>query len=374
MVLHDQGYTQVTADELSASSQVILRPWGRVEGQVLIGSKPGASQEVRILWERPPETGAPRINYDSSAVADKDGRFVFERVVPGRVQVCRTIRINERSTRFTQLTPIEVKAGGMTSVTIGGTGRPVLGKVVIPDDVRDRIDQQSLEYFIRSQSAGGASRIWAFKLEPDGIFRAEDVPAGDYCLYVYAFSRPTTPRAFRGEQIGSLTNPFTIPDMPGGRSDEPLDLGTLELLVAGASVNVSSLVGKPVPDLKTLQLEIAPDQVAGKKLLICFFDKDERPSRNAVLQLAKRADELKDKGVVTLAVQGSQAEEAKLKDWVRQNVISLPVGLIQGDENKTRFTWGVRSLPWLILTDKSHTVTAEGFAVDELDAKISVGQ
>jgi len=43
--------------------------------------------------------------------------------------------------------------------------------------------------------------------------------------------------------------------------------------------------------------------------------------------------------------------------------------MIQADEEKARFTWGVRSLPWLILTDKRHVVTAEGFALGELEDK-----
>jgi hypothetical protein len=30
----------------------------------------------------------------------------------------------------------------------------------------------------------------------------------------------------------------------------------------------------------------------------------------------------------------------------------------------------VKSLPWLILTDKKHVVIAEGFNIDELDEKI----
>mgnify|MGYP001765288876 CR=1 FL=1 len=35
-----------------------------------------------------------------------------------------------------------------------------------------------------------------------------------------------------------------------------------------------------------------------------------------------------------------------------------------------KFTWGLRSQPWLILTDKGHTVRAEGFAPDELEEKL----
>ncbi|MHC4489383.1 MAG: hypothetical protein ACYS9C_12915 [Planctomycetota bacterium] len=38
---------------------------------------------------------------------------------------------------------------------------------------------------------------------------------------------------------------------------------------------------------------------------------------------------------------------------------------------KTRFTWGIQALPWLILTDKQHVVTAEGFTLTELNEKLS---
>jgi hypothetical protein len=39
-------------------------------------------------------------------------------------------------------------------------------------------------------------------------------------------------------------------------------------------------------------------------------------------------------------------------------------------KDKTRFSWGVQSLPWLILTDEQHIVQAEGFNIDELDDEI----
>jgi hypothetical protein len=44
--------------------------------------------------------------------------------------------------------------------------------------------------------------------------------------------------------------------------------------------------------------------------------------------------------------------------------------MIQGDKRKTRFNWGVKSLPWLTLTNRKHVVTAEAFGVDELNDKI----
>jgi hypothetical protein len=44
-----------------------------------------------------------------------------------------------------------------------------------------------------------------------------------------------------------------------------------------------------------------------------------------------------------------KVERAKLDKWINENKVPFPVGMVQGDEEKTRFTWGVRSLPWRIL-------------------------
>ncbi len=370
VVLHDQGYMQVTDDDLKRSSTVTLQPWGRVEGQVLIGRRPGANQDVRMLFDRPSQPGTPRVYHEGGAVTDKDGHFVCERVAPGRATIGREIRVGQYNRRFAQNIPIEIKAGETTRLTIGGRGRPVTGRVVIPDEVKDRINRETTECFVRGQAGEDSSRVWNFRLESDGTFRAEDIPAGAHCLYVHVYALATIPRASRGEQIGTLTHPFTVPEMPEGRSDEPLDLGVLELPTGGGSANASSLSGKAVPDLRGLNLGITPEESAGKRLLVCFFDMGQRPSRNTVLQLARQAGQLKEKEIVAVLVQTPKADEAKLKEWIRQNAIPFPAGQTQGDENRIRFAWGVRSLPWLILTDSRHIVRAEGFAIDELDSKM----
>ena len=127
-----------------------------------------------------------------------------------------------------------------------------------------------------------------------------------------------------------------------------------------------SLIGKPLPDLE----DINPGQAKGKKLLVCFWDINQRPSRNCIAQLAKQTERLKEKGLTVAAVQASKVDQDTLDEWVKKNNIPFPVGMIEGDEEEVRFTWGVKSLPWLILTDRGHVVTAEGFGLDVLDDRI----
>jgi hypothetical protein len=105
-------------------------------------------------------------------------------------------------------------------------------------------------------------------------------------------------------------------------------------------------------------------------ILVCFLDVNQRPSRNCLRQLSAKAQELAAKGVVVAAVQASKIDQKSLDEWRARYDVSFPLGMVRGDQEKARFTWGVRSLPWLILTDSRHVVTAEGFGLSELDEKL----
>jgi len=131
-----------------------------------------------------------------------------------------------------------------------------------------------------------------------------------------------------------------------------------------------SLLGKPLPQLKDFNLKLDADKTKDKMILVCFFDMNQRPSRNCLRQLSTRAQKLKTKDIVVAAVQASKVDENTLNEWVKKYNISFPVGIVQGDVEKTRFAWGVQSLPWLILTDRKHIIRSSGFSLAELDEKI----
>lgn len=129
-------------------------------------------------------------------------------------------------------------------------------------------------------------------------------------------------------------------------------------------------VGKTLPKFEGIKLNLSSEQTKNRAILLCFFDMNQRPSRYCVKQLTQKAAGLKEKGVAVAAVQASQVKENTLNAWTKTNNIPFPVGAITADIEKTRFVWGVRSLPWMILTDKQHVVTAEGFNPAELDEKL----
>ena len=127
-------------------------------------------------------------------------------------------------------------------------------------------------------------------------------------------------------------------------------------------------VGKPLPKLEDLKL--SSEQIQNKPLLVCFFDVEQRPSRNCIMRLARQARQLKQEGVTVVAVQASEIDEDTLNEWTKEYNIPFPIGIVQDDEMKTHFDWGIKALPWFILTDCEHEVVAEGFALQELNDKL----
>jgi len=131
-----------------------------------------------------------------------------------------------------------------------------------------------------------------------------------------------------------------------------------------------SLVGKVLPGFDSIKIDFSPEQAKDRMILVCFWDMEQRPSRNCIMQLAKQAEQLKEKGVTIVAIQSTNVDEAALNEWIKKYNIPFAVGMVAGEEEKTRFEWRVKSLPWLILTDRKHIVRAEAFGLAELDEKI----
>jgi hypothetical protein len=132
----------------------------------------------------------------------------------------------------------------------------------------------------------------------------------------------------------------------------------------------ASLRGKPLPDLTTVELgtEAAP---AGKPVLLCLFDIEQRPSRRFARMLTEQHDALKQKGITILGLQAAVTPADTLKEWKQANPVPFPIGRVPEKSDKTKWAADVESFPWLILTDSKGRVAAEGFAFEELEAKLT---
>jgi len=155
----------------------------------------------------------------------------------------------------------------------------------------------------------------------------------------------------------------------GAGQKKKIEYKELTIGTIGAAIKTPALTGKPLPELGKMGIEL-PADASEKMILVCLWDVQQRPSRNYVKELAKKAGELAREDVVVACVQVADVEDKVIDEWVKENKIPFAIGKSVPKEGKSTFDWGVKSMPWLILTDRMHIVTKEGFALGDLDEQI----
>ncbi|MFB0555856.1 MAG: carboxypeptidase regulatory-like domain-containing protein [Phycisphaerae bacterium] len=256
-----------------------------------------------------------------------------------------------------------------------GYGENRSEQIITDDAVDSRLDVGTITLAVANLSVSGV------------VVDDEDKPVAGVRVYCYGDNQPS--RSTQTDTEGK----FTLENVCAGKmrisankSGTPRLYGYIETEGGATDVQIvisqrssstryqpkrpPSLAGRPLPELKDVKINLSQSDTEGKMILVCFWDMEQRPSRYCIMQLAKQAEQLKQKGITVVAVQASKVDENTLNDWVKKYKIPFPVGIVQGDDEKTRFAWGVRSLPWLILTDRKHVVRAEGFGINDLNEKI----
>jgi protocatechuate 3,4-dioxygenase beta subunit len=221
------------------------------------------------------------------------------------------------------------------------------GVVVDPDG------KPVAEALINASGEGQPDRLHAWT-DAEGRFMIQGVCPGP--IRLTASSRePTSMRGTAQAEGGATGLRIVVYRFPAAR--------------AAPAGKPTALKAKPLPPLTDLGIDL-PAEAEGKMLLVCFWDMNERPSRNCITQLATQASQIAEKGVLIVAVHAAKVDGGVLSRWLKDNRVPFTRGMIVGDIEKARLAWGATSLPHLILTDKKHTVVAEGFGLDDLDKQI----
>ncbi|MBN2591361.1 MAG: hypothetical protein JXA96_15965 [Sedimentisphaerales bacterium] len=164
-------------------------------------------------------------------------------------------------------------------------------------------------------------------------------------------------------------------NIPGGKSTYTWKGGKI-VDIYGFEVDIDnleppSLIGKVLPDMTEFNISFDSNLIKDKMLLLCFWEMEQRPSRNCIQMLIESSQELFEENVYIAFIHAGPVERQTLVDGLEKNGIQLPVGIIEKSLHEIERNWGVRSLPWLILTDKNHIVSAEGFGYQELNEKLN---
>ena len=309
-ILGDDCYAVADEKSLAQSPKVQAQPYARIEGQCRIGSRPVPNRELALSGMIGSADSGSSIFLDQKATTDSEGRFTFQNVVPAPgVRIVRRERGKARGV-WSLGEPVHVESGKTTQAMLGGKGRPVIGRVEPPSgwtnpiDFNDRseahIDSNRpltpypLSLFRGKTTKDGRDRVqwnqrWhqspeghdymnrrvslGVHLAPDGSFRIDDVPPGEYRLAVRvngeSIHHVSVMMRRDSGPFSHILRVFTVPPVPGGRSEEPLDLGALRL-----EPRRTLEVGEPAPAFEVTTVDgkklAVPGDFRGKFLLIDF--------------------------------------------------------------------------------------------------------
>ncbi len=357
----DAGYADASQDEFARSGKLVLKPWGKIEGVVWIGDRPGADQEV--LYQRDITQRGGRhygLDYGYRTRTDARGRFAFDRVAPSRG---RALRVLNDNTAWGWQEPVEVESGRTTRVRVGGRGRVVIGRLVLdgepetpfdwtgnpPVVIHGRIDQPQ----------------FMSNLDKDGRFRVEDVPPGKYRFRV---GSPDLPARGVESRIGWSERDLDVPEGPAG---QPLDLGAIE-----AHITVS--VGDAAPDFDVERIagtgkgdRVRLGDERGKVVLIDFWATWCGP---CVAELPTIKDIEKSFGgdprFRLISLSSDQTAEPALR-VIREKGLNWTHGLVDRFGSGVMARYDVRAIPSTFLIGPDGRILAKDLRGADLKAAVA---
>jgi hypothetical protein len=231
IITHPSGFAQLnSAREWELTRIIHLEPWARVEGTFRVGPAPVPNVTISINFDRPPHVlgdDGPDIIAQYSATTGTDGRFVFDRVLPGHGRIGRMLMPTVDGSAMAMDSSCRVTTsfvGGQTLlIGLNGTGRQVVGKLLPPDGFAGSVRWKLAQVRVQPVAAEmrGSAPQWTAAVDREGKFRVDDMPAGDYSLSARFQQDPPC-------RLGD--HRFKVFLANGDRTEEPVDLGELRLI------------------------------------------------------------------------------------------------------------------------------------------------
>jgi peroxiredoxin len=203
----------------------------------------------------------------------------------------------------------------------------------------------------------------AVGLAPDGSFRIDDLPPGDYRLVIQVNEQGW--RAKSGPLARAMRE-FTIPSIPGGRTDEPLDLGPVRLdarliLKAGDQAPRFAVT---TTDRKTLSLK----DYQGKYLLLDFGVSWNEQSRLQVVRLNDVYQRFREDNRFAILSLVLGQDNATTRSFVAEKGESWPQAIVGALSNSVAAAFGVEDcdVPAAILIGPDGKVIARDLKYAEM--------
>ena len=145
-----------------------------------------------------------------------------------------------------------------------------------------------------------------------------------------------------------------------------------------SKATVRAAVGMPAPEprvrdwLNTPSLTLS--DLRGRAVLICFWTRYSRPCVRSMQRLNRLSKQHSDR-LITIAIHDRAAPAAEVKEFVKENHIEFPVGIVKSTTNdgwhgETFSAYGIKSLPATFLVDKKGVLRYAHIS-DGLEGKVA---
>jgi hypothetical protein len=135
VVPHAEGYAEAPPVRLAVEPTMRLEPWSRLEGTMLSGGKPAVGR-LLALTTGPDRAQLTLDPQDYSVETDADGRFVFPKVPPGRLQLRRSTRPRLAGSRADGFASLGSNAGAPRAGGFGSSGVFTIANPITEIEVR----------------------------------------------------------------------------------------------------------------------------------------------------------------------------------------------------------------------------------------------
>jgi uncharacterized GH25 family protein len=104
------GFAIVNLESFATNSTITLEPFGKITGALKRASGPGTNESLGLMFAG---VNAPRINFSQQAATDAEGRFNFDHVPAGHLQIWarKPVPGNQRAWSSEPLQEVDVKPG-----------------------------------------------------------------------------------------------------------------------------------------------------------------------------------------------------------------------------------------------------------------------
>lgn len=247
-VLHASGYASLAGRQIDEMQTIQLLAWAKISGVIRVGNKPDRYGKVKVTLD----SDSPMSWWQRTVRADEHGHYETQ-VPAGRVTIARQARASSLSWRPAAKRQVVVTNGQeLAGQDMGGQGRLVTGKLVWPMPQEQRPSWETFYVMITKVASetepmtkihrashvhpNGVRHTWTYipdgpvmTLDEHGNLRSPDVPAGVYDLNVVFLSKYEMTAGGPAVYVAKASKRFVVPAMPGGRSDEPLAIGDVQI-------------------------------------------------------------------------------------------------------------------------------------------------